>query len=134
MGDRRERDHKWYSSFDAKRMVIVLEGGGEGNEDIEIPAKYEVCETCEGKGSHVNPSIDSNGITASEMDELGPDFMEDYVSGVYDVRCNECGGERLVPVVDEERAGEVLTKIANEWIESHYQTQAEYEAERRMGA
>lgn len=59
-------------------------------------AAFAICPTCEGKGSHVNRAIDGNGITGEEMAELGPDFFEDYMSGVYDVRCEECGGNRVV--------------------------------------
>jgi len=59
--------------------------------------KWAVCPTCRGNGTHVNPSIDAHGITGEEMAELGEDFREDYVSGVYDIPCNECGGMRVVP-------------------------------------
>ena len=59
-----------------------------------MPAVYEVCETCGGKGKHVNPAIDGHGISAEEMHE-DPDFAEDYFSGVYDVPCEECGGRGL---------------------------------------
>jgi hypothetical protein len=42
--------------------------------ECTVPAKHEVCPRCDGTGSHTNPSIDGNGITASEMDEAGDDF------------------------------------------------------------
>ena len=47
----------------------------------------------------MNPAIDGAGITASEMDDIlhdDPDFLEDYVSGVYDVTCRACRGQRVV--------------------------------------
>lgn len=72
-------------------------------ETVLFPAKNIVCYTCDGSGKTVNPSIDGNGITASEMDELGDDFREDYMSGVYDVTCRTCKGERVIPQLD--RAG-----------------------------
>ena len=56
--------------------IIVIEG-------VEIPSTVEVCHLCRGKGSHVNPDIDSHGITGSEMEELGEDFREAYSSGAY---------------------------------------------------
>lgn len=133
MSDRRDRNHRWYSSFDPKRMVITLEGAGSNGEDVEIPVVYEVCGTCEGKGTHVNPSIDSNGLSAEDFAD-DPDFAEDYFSGRYDQPCNECGGQRVVPAIDVDRAGSELTKIAHDWIESYYAYQRECEAERRMGA
>lgn len=75
-----------------------LEEGDEEEDspDIKIPGHYEVCYTCEGRGSMVNPSIDSNGITQSEMEELGDDFREDYAAGHFDVTCSECKGARVV--------------------------------------
>lgn len=73
----------------------------EENE-IRIKTKYEVCPRCWGEGRHTNPSIDGNGITQSEMDELGEDFAEDYFSGAYDVLCEECKGNRVVSVPDKE--------------------------------
>ena len=48
------------------------------------------CSVCNGTGSHVNPSIDANGL--SSIDQEDPDFMDNYRSGVYDVVCNNCGG------------------------------------------
>ncbi len=75
-------------------------------EEIEhaMPARFEVCPTCQGRGTHVNRAIDGNGITASEMEELGDDFREDYMSGMYDVTCEECRGRNVVAVADPERA------------------------------
>lgn len=58
--------------------------------------RFIVCPTCEGRGTHVNRNVDGHGITSDEMDELGPDFFDDYMSGVYDVRCEECHGQRVV--------------------------------------
>jgi hypothetical protein len=83
----------------------------EGLEVVdELPGKYEVCGRCQGKGSHVNPSIDRNGITADEWN--GPDWDDEsremYTSGGYDVPCYECSGVRVVLVVDEERCNKEL--------------------------
>lgn len=62
--------------------------------------QFAVCPECRGNGSRVNPAIDGNGITADEFAEMtydDPEFPEDYFSGVYDVRCQNCNGERVVP-------------------------------------
>jgi len=82
------------------------------NEEIErqLPAKYEVCPRCEGVGAHTNPAIDGNGITADEMAELGDEFFNDYMSGVYDIKCEQCDGLRVVLVPDEIRADAKLLK------------------------
>lgn len=128
--DRRDRDHQWYSRFDEARMVLVIEN--DDGEEVEIPAVYEVCGTCDGKGSHVNPAIDAHGISPEEFDE-DPGFREDYFSGVYDQPCNECHGRRVSPIVAPD-APEELRKLADSWIESKIEIQLAYEAERRMGA
>lgn len=108
--------------------------GADGVGTIEIPAKYEVCGRCEGSGSHTNPAVDGHGITADEMYELGDDFREDYLSGVYDVRCEECRGERVVLVVDEARATTEQLAIYRDNERQEWEYRMEIEAERRMGA
>ncbi len=75
--------------------IIVIEG-------VEIPSTVEVCHLCRGKGSHVNPDIDSHGITGSEMEELGEDFREAYSSGAYDIECVECNGNKVIAVINHE--------------------------------
>jgi len=128
--DHREINRKWYTSFDEKSMMFTIETG-EG-EDIEIPAIYEVCGTCDGKGSHVNPSIDSHGLSREDFDD-DPDFAEDYFSGVYDIACNECHGRRVSPDVNWEKLNPELKKYVENWIEDFYGYQRECEYERRMG-
>lgn len=117
---------------------------------------YAVCPRCEGKGSIVNPNVDGHGITASEMDELGPDFFEDYMGGVYDIRCPECEGNRVVPACDEDGCNrpivsgkywedeeshvpydhceEHLNEAERIALQDEREYQAEMAAERRMGA
>jgi RecJ-like exonuclease len=86
-------------------------------DDEKIPAKYEVCPRCKGHGMHTNPSVDGNGITQSEMDELGEQFREDYINGLYDVTCYECKGKRVVKVIDQEFASDEQIKLYDEMIE-----------------
>jgi hypothetical protein len=129
--DRRERNHQWYDRFDETHMVLVVTD--DDDTEIEIPATFAVCGTCDGKGSHVNPSIDAHGITPDEFAE-DPDFAESYFRGDYDQPCNECHGLRVVPVVDDSRATPEQVALAEDRIESRYQYDAEVEAERRMGA
>lgn len=71
--DRRERNHKWYQDFDQKTMMFTVED--DNGEEIEIPAEYDVCGTCDGRGSHVNPSIDAHGISPEEFAE-DPEFID----------------------------------------------------------
>ena len=98
--------------------------------DIDIPAHYEVCWRCEGTGSHTNPAVDGNGITASEVDELGPDFMEAYLAGRYDIQCLECNGERLILEPNE---WDTLTEIEQEALDAQASYEMERAAEIKMG-
>lgn len=95
--------------------------------------KYEVCTTCGGKGSHVNPSIDAHGLTREDFDE-DPDFEEEYQSGMYDVSCYECGGRTTALCIDRDRTPKKALEAADSLIEDHADFIRESEAERRMGA
>ena len=98
------------------------------------PAKYEVCERCEGTGSHSNPSIDGNGITASEWDEWDDDSRQMYLSGGYDVRCTVCNGERVVLTINRERCEPNILAAYDAHIASEREYEREVYSERRMEA
>lgn len=98
---------------------------GEWEQAVMLPAKNVVCERCHGEGVHDHPAF-ANGITSSEMDEAGPEFLEDYMSGMYDVRCEECRGNRVVKEIDEER----LTEEQKALVELLYKQEAERARER----
>lgn len=97
-----------------------------------LPAKFEVCSTCDGRGRHVNPSIDSHGLTAADFAE-DPDFAEDYRAGVYDVACYACDGRRVELVVDREACAPEILARYDQRVADHHGYLAEVEAERRMG-
>jgi RecJ-like exonuclease len=104
------------------------------DDTLTLPAKWDICHRCHGEGTHTNPAVDGHGITQEEMDELGPEFEEDYFSGVYDITCEECHGSGKVLVPDEGKCDpHALAVYHQEQIdEANYR--AEVEAERRMGA
>jgi hypothetical protein len=127
--DSRETNHKWWTSFDSKSMMLIVEDS-DGNE-IAIPARYAVCSVCNGKGTHVNPSIDSNGLSSEDFEDR--DFEEDYFSGIYDVPCNNCRGERVEPVADLDSLLPEERKVVEDIIKFHYEYQAEIARERKFG-
>lgn len=124
------------------------------------PKAFAICPTCDGRGKHVNPSIDSNGLPDDFASD--PDFMEDYMGGAYDVHCAECGGKRVVPQCSADGCNEPaeqrmqasysrdrrdrstgehestcyqhLPEDEKEDRQSYYDSIAENEAELRMGA
>lgn len=110
---------------------LILER--EESDDIKLLCKLDVCSTCNGKGTHVNPSIDASGISEEDFDE-DPEFRENYMSGMYDQTCNECNGLRVVPVVDRDKNSSEDLKRYDNHLEEEYRYAAEVAAERRMGA
>ena len=106
----------------------------EEEYECKLPKKNIVCPDCDGTGSQMNPSIDHNGITQSEMSELGDDFLDNYLSGYYHITCLGCDGNNVVPVVDTTNLSDYLKKELSSWMESEYEYQAIAHAERMMGA
>ena len=68
------------------------------NEEGEVVGylsfEWEICDECGGDGQHTNRNIDGNGITQSELADMDFDdrveFMDNYMSGRYDVSCEHC--------------------------------------------
>ena len=116
-------------------MTFVLEIHGI-EEEVEFPFQWKVCDLCDGKGTHVNPSIDAGGLSQDDFDE-DPEFKEEYFSGAYDVPCNKCKGRTTFPEIDEEACDEVQ-KIELEAYHKQQEEEAQFEAESRaersMGA
>ena len=109
----------------------------ETDLEVEVPAKFEICGRCEGRGKHVNSAIDGNGLSSQDFDE-DPDFREDYFSGNYDVRCEECGGNRVTLEPDWDKMSPEVKKVYSEYLDGERDWaatfRAERDAERRMGA
>ena len=60
-----------------------------------MPSDIVVCPRCNGRGRHVNPSIDGDGFTGEEWAEMDEDFKESYWNGNFDVICSVCNGMRI---------------------------------------
>ena len=60
-----------------------------------MPSDIVVCPRCNGRGRHVNPSIDGDGFTGEEWAEMDEDFKESYWNGHFDVVCSVCNGLRI---------------------------------------
>lgn len=139
--DRSAAYPKWYKSFDLRKMTVTVEltweDGDKYYEDEEVifPVKFEVCPLCNGRGKHINPSIDAHGISPEEF-RNDPQFEEDYFGGFYDVTCYECGGRNVVPEIDlgSSQLDKKMLKLFYEWQKDMADFRRECEAERRMGA
>jgi hypothetical protein len=111
--------------------VILYAADGTGDE-IELPAVYGVCPRCQGRGTHVNPAIDGNGLTREDFDE-DPDFEESYFRGDYDVQCYECRGKRVVAVLDRKRCSKADAAAYDRQLDDLAEVDAIHAAEIRMG-
>jgi hypothetical protein len=89
-------DDRWWTEIDETKMYARHKYDTEDGQQVWHPFKYEACPVCNGKGSHVNPNIDSGGLTFEDMYDDG--FRDDYLSGVYDQPCNLCNGIRVIPI------------------------------------
>jgi hypothetical protein len=113
-----------------ERLVVRVYEGDEERE-LQLRCRFEVCSLCRGHGTHVNPSIDASGLAREDFDD--PDFAEGYTQGRYDVTCAECGGLRVVPVVD--RKGNTAEDLAayDDHMKAQWDDARATAAERRMG-
>lgn len=118
---------------------VTLYNDDGDEEEVSFPVKFEVCGGCNGKGTHVNRAIDSHGISPEEFAE-DPSFQEAYFSGVYDVTCEDCGGDRVMPYIDDDACKKLGEEKMAEL--TRYQDKLDDDAsydrmcemERRMGA
>ena len=92
-----EERNYWNDSRVTARLAEVPELDG-----APLPHSWEVCDLCQGRGTVVNPSIDSGGIS-EEMFHDDPDFSDSYRNGLYDIQCPRCGGRTTTPKVDVSR-------------------------------
>ena len=110
-------------------ITVTVEDKDGYETEVKLPTTRIVCPRCRGTGVHDHPAF-CNGFTSDEMQELGQDFQEDYMSGVYDVTCEDCNGANVVEVVDTER---LKPEHRDAW-QSHCEYQNELAMEKRMRA
>lgn len=125
-------------------MIIefTYENDDGDEESFELPARFEVCDRCQGHGTHLNPSIGEHAYTWQEFNEsFDEEGRAEYFrhGGIYDVTCEECRGARVVKVVDLEacaRSPELTEalRLYDEKLELEARYAREEAAERRWGA
>jgi len=128
-----ESDSMYYkdsATLEQNAMEYLME---EGFTKSDIVHKREVCGSCGGGRTHVNPSIDGQGLDPNDPD-LDDEFWEGYWGGRYDVTCYECNGRNVVDVLDEQASNPEAVKLYHEYMKDHYDSIAENLAELRMGA
>jgi hypothetical protein len=108
---------------------------------VQLPAKFEVCGRCEGHGTHLHPAIGEHAYSVEEFNEAFDDDESRAAyfqrGGMYDVTCEQCGGKRVVAVVDEEaleRKDPAVFKAYTDARRVESECRAEEDAERRYFA
>ena len=116
-------------------MSIKLTWYDEEGEEITatFPSTNEVCPTCEGFGTHLNPSIGQHAYSREEFeDSFDEEGREQYFQrgGIYDVRCEECRGNKVTQVVDEGKLSTEQKVLYAQYQESE-DRRARYDADDR---
>lgn len=115
---------------------IELSWMDEDGEEVShsFPAKNEVCGRCEGFGTHLNPSIGQHAYSMEEFEESFPEDedKEQYFrrGGIYDVQCEQCHGNKVVLVVNEDALTEEQKKLYEDY-QRDQEEDARMEAEDR---
>lgn len=125
----------WTKYLDIGQTDEELDEEGIGSEEEEevtlrLPARFEVCDLCNGKGTTVNPSIDAGGLSQEDFDE-DPDFEEEYFSGMYDIPCPQCRGKRVIPVINEAAMSKEQKAAYDEYTEEQQEIAKDNYADRR---
>jgi hypothetical protein len=122
-------------------ISFVIEND-EGEEiEYELPSKKEVCNRCQGYGTHMNNSMGQHAYSQEEFNEVFHDDEDrrQYFTrgGIYDVTCEVCSGKNVIDVVDVTLLTEEERKIYQIYLDIENDN-AEFAAmcasERRMGA
>ena len=130
--DRRVRNAERYNNRDADEQLMVIRWETEDAEGEPVvhafPARFEVCPTCDGKGTHTNPSIDAGGYYPEDEDDL-----DAYVSGVFTQTCGTCHGKRVVLEIDRRASDPALLRAYDEYLDDEVAYEAERLGELRAG-
>ena len=138
-GDIRTVNARYQREFDAgcdlRNMTFTFTQETEEGEETSytLPITMEVCPTCRGRGTHVDPSVDAGGYydDGDDCDEYGENL---YFSGFYDMVCQTCHGRNVVAGIDRHLADSDALKVWDKKSEEDEEFEAMCRAERRMGA
>ena len=122
--------YQWWDSLSPSCSHAKPKQGYFEDEPESIPIKLVVCDSCGGVGHYVNPSIDAHGIGADEWNDWDYEDRQAYLDGRYDVTCECCDGNKVMPEPREQHRRDEL----DDYFQGMYEIDATYAAERAMGA
>jgi hypothetical protein len=86
---------------------------GEHQETYRLPAVWIICDTCSGNGAH---SRHLGAITHEDRcTDWDEESWEEYMTGGYDRRCEDCKGTGKVLVVDKLTCPKDLLEKYQSW-------------------
>lgn len=103
----------------------------ETDEMVPVPVKWEICSCCQGHGKS---SAYLGAYTSDDMDDMDDDFIQDYIDGRYDRRCDECEGSGKVEAADVARMPPDMLTAWRDQEREDAAMRAEERMERMMGA
>lgn len=112
----------------ARNTEKIIFEDGDGVEH-ELTTRYEVCPSCQGRGTSC---AYLGSWTASEWAREDDEFKEDYLAGLYDRACEECGGLRVIAVADEDRNDPKILKQYRELQQAEAESRSIERMERLM--
>lgn len=81
-------------------ITVTMLDSDTAELEVKIPAVWVICDACSGRGTS---SSYLGAFTRADMDEEGPEFMEEYMAGNYDRPCDACHGSGKLLEPDRQR-------------------------------
>lgn len=123
--------HHFEAEMEGNELHLQIENDeGEVTDEI-VPHKIELCPNCGGEGRHLRESLRSIAFSSDDED-YDPDFMEEMREGNYDQRCDVCGGEGRIYVIDEQYCDQKILDAIQSTSEVLHEMHMEEQAERRF--
>ena len=103
---------------------------------ITVPARYEVCDDCDGEGAVLHEALRAHAYTMDEFhetfdDEDAAEYMKGG-AGIYGVPCPTCHGARVRLMPDEDRLSARQRLILDAVRRQEDELAADLAAERRL--
>lgn len=116
-----------------KNFISWLTECEEFDGPVNVPTEWAICDRCGGDGHHGNPAFDGTSTDWwLEGDPSGED-LDHYVSGRWDVHCDECGGSGKVRTMNEEQLSPELRQLWDKFCRIEGEIARDEAYERRWG-